>query len=62
MPALRPAPPIVRSLRSIVMFGAPTTRPSPEQLSRSLRTRVLVVSVCPQETVRSTAAAPMVQV
>src|ERR671917_579710 len=58
MPAATPLPSIVWPSRSIVMFGAPTTRPSQRQSARSFLALMLVVITWPQKMKPGTGVAP----
>src|SRR5918992_5829245 len=60
MPAPMPLPSIVWPSRSIVMPGAPTTRPSQRQSARSFRALMLVLTTWPQKMKPGTGAEPMV--
>src|ERR687895_1453015 len=61
IPASRPMPSVMWPSRSIVMPGAPTMSPWPPQSMRSLRTRVLCMTIWPQFTSAATGAGATVQ-
>src|SRR5919106_6373994 len=58
MPAATPLPSIVWPSRSIVMLGAPTTRPSQRQSARAFLTLMLVLITWPQKMKPGTGSEP----
>src|ERR687891_667904 len=58
MPAATPLPSIVWPSRSIVMLGAPMTRPSQRQSARSFLTLMLVLITWPQKMKPGTGSEP----